>query len=59
MARQTLVNVSPNDAAAIDLRRVLIRLEHKILSQDADPRLQRNQYERTKTAAVSLLSTII
>ncbi|KAI4253916.1 MAG: hypothetical protein LQ352_003398 [Teloschistes flavicans] len=36
--------------AAIDLRRVLVRLEQKILSSP-DPRLARSRFERTKTTA--------
>lgn len=40
------------DFAAINLRRVLVRLEHKILSSP-DPRLARSRFERTKTTAVN------
>jgi hypothetical protein len=54
MARGLLANVNPQDVAAIDLRRVLSRLEHKVLSPDADPRLLHSSYERTQTAAVSI-----
>ncbi|KAL9131748.1 MAG: hypothetical protein Q9175_006689 [Cornicularia normoerica] len=47
-----LSSLNPRDVAAIDLSRVLSRLEHKILSTDtADPRLQHSSYERTKTSA--------
>ena len=50
-----LSSLNPRDVAAIDLGRVLSRLEHKILSADtADPRLQHSSYERTKTSAVIL-----
>ncbi|KAK3178555.1 hypothetical protein OEA41_000692 [Lepraria neglecta] len=51
MARGLFSNVNPQDVAAIDLGRVLSRLEHKILSADADPRLLHSSYERTKTSA--------
>lgn len=54
MARGLLANVNPQDVAAIDLGRVLSRLEHKVLSADADPRLLHSSYERTQTAAVSI-----
>lgn len=50
----TLSSLNPRDVAAIDLGRVLSRLEHKILSADtADPRLQHSSYERIKTSAVN------
>ncbi|KAK4690580.1 hypothetical protein P7C71_g6240, partial [Lecanoromycetidae sp. Uapishka_2] len=51
MARTSSLNVSERDVAAIDLGRVLSRLETKILSADADPRLLHSSYERTKTSA--------
>ncbi|MCJ1456271.1 hypothetical protein MMC28_006631 [Mycoblastus sanguinarius] len=51
MARGPLQNVNPRDIAAIDLSRVLSRLEHKILSTGADPHLQHSSFERTKTSA--------
>ena len=41
----------------VNLSRALSRLEHKILSSSADPRLKKSSYERTKTSAVSLLLT--
>ena len=48
-----LSSLNPRDVVAIDLCRVLSRLEHKILSADtADARLQHSSYERTKTSAV-------
>ena len=48
-----LTSLNPRDVAAIDLGRVLSRLERKILSADtADARLQHSSYERTKTSAV-------
>lgn len=48
-----LSSLNPREVAAIDLGRILSRLEHKILSVDkADPRLQHSSYERTKTSAV-------
>ncbi|KAK0516007.1 hypothetical protein JMJ35_002041 [Cladonia borealis] len=50
MARGLSSNVNPQDVAAIDLARVLSRLEHKILSPDADPRLLHSSYERKKTS---------
>ena len=51
-----LTSLNPRDVAAIDLGRVLSRLEKKILSADtADPRLQHSSYERIKTSAVSLV----
>jgi len=56
MARTSSLNISERDVAAIDLGRVLPRLEHKILSADADPRLLHSSYERTKTSAVILLT---
>ncbi|MCJ1323124.1 hypothetical protein MMC15_008477 [Xylographa vitiligo] len=39
------------DVDAINLGRALSRLEYKVLSGNADPRLQRSSYERSKTAA--------
>ena len=49
-----LSSLNPRDVAAIDLARVLSRLEKKILSADtADPRLQHSSYERIKTSAVT------
>ena len=48
-----LSSLNPRDLAAIDLGRVLSRLQHKILSADtADARLQHSSYERIKTSAV-------
>lgn len=50
-----LSSLNPRDVAAIDLGRILSRLEQKILSADtADPRLQHSSYERTRTSAVIL-----
>ncbi|KAL9629891.1 MAG: hypothetical protein Q9164_006676 [Protoblastenia rupestris] len=46
-----IINASPRDIAAIDLDRALNRLERKILSADADPRLQHSSYQRIKTSA--------
>ena len=57
MARGLSSKFNPRDVAAIDLGRVLSRLEHKILSADADPRLLRSSYERTKTSTVSIALT--
>ncbi|MCJ1398538.1 hypothetical protein MMC11_001738 [Xylographa trunciseda] len=42
---------SSSDIDAINLGRVLSRLEHKVLSANPDPRLLRSSYERSKTAA--------
>lgn len=56
MSRGLSTSVNPREIAAIDLGRVLERLEKKILSSDADPRLLHSSYERTKTSAVSLAS---
>ena len=54
MARSRALNqLSERDIAAIDLPRVLERLERKILGADADARLWHNPYERAKTSAVS------
>ncbi|KAL8705905.1 MAG: hypothetical protein Q9201_001003 [Fulgogasparrea decipioides] len=50
MARTTQVAADPTDFTAINLRRALIRLEHKILTSP-DPRLARSSFERTKTSA--------
>ena len=48
-----LTSLNPRDVAAIDLGRILSRLEKKILSaESADPRLQHSSYERIKTSAV-------
>lgn len=58
MARVSSLNIDPRTAAAIDLGRVLERLEKKILSADADPRLLHSSFERTKTAAVSSVHAI-
>ena len=52
MARAPASEKASPDIDAINLGRVLSRLEHKILS-DADPRLRTSSYERTKTSAVS------
>ena len=52
-ATMAIINASPRDIAAIDLDRALNRLERKILSADADPRLQHSSYQRIKTSAVS------
>ena len=50
-----LSSLNPRDVAAIDLGRILSRLEQKILSADtADTRLQHSSYERTRTSAVIL-----
>ncbi|CAD6584085.1 MAG: hypothetical protein ASARMPREDX12_001521 [Alectoria sarmentosa] len=47
-----LSSLNPRDVAAIDLGRILSRLEQKILSADtADTRLQHSSYERTRTSA--------
>ena len=54
MPSSTPLNVDPQIAASVDLGRVLERLEKKILSQDADPRLQHSSFQRTKTAAVRI-----
>lgn len=59
MARSLSSNVNPQDVAAIDLSRVLLRLEHKILSSDADQRLLHSSYERKKASGVSLISQSI
>ena len=49
-----LSSLNPRDVAAIDLARVLSRLEKKILSANtAEPRLQHSSYERIKTSAVT------
>ena len=48
-----LGSLNPRDVAAIDLGRVLSRLEKKILSADAaGSPLQHSSYERIKTSAV-------
>ena len=52
MTKGSVISTSPRDIAAIDLDRVLTRLEQKILSTDADPRLQHSSFERIKTSAV-------
>lgn len=50
-----LSSLNPRDVAAIDLVRLLSRLEKKILSAEtADPRLLHSSYERIKTSAVTL-----
>ncbi|KAL6715488.1 hypothetical protein ACLMJK_006449 [Lecanora helva] len=51
MARNSSLNLNPRDVAAIDLGRVLERLEKRILGADADPRLLHSNFERTKTVA--------
>ena len=50
----SLTSLNPRHVAAIDLGRILSRLEHNILSVDAEPRLQDSSYERIKTSAVIL-----
>ncbi|KAL9101583.1 MAG: hypothetical protein Q9163_003183 [Psora crenata] len=51
MARVSIINANPRDITAIDLDRVLTRLEHNILSVHADPKLQHSSYERTQASA--------
>ncbi|KAG8526726.1 uncharacterized protein KY384_008155 [Bacidia gigantensis] len=51
MARNPTTNASPREIAAIDLNRVLVRLEHQLLSVDADPKLQHSSFERNKTSS--------
>ena len=58
MARTPPLNLQSPDITAIDLNRVLSRLEHKILSSP-DPRLQYSSYERTKTSAVCTITASI
>ena len=53
MTQSLLLHADPRDVAAIDLERVLQRLDHKILSPEADPRLQHSNLERLQTSAVS------
>ena len=57
MARHPIINTSPRDIAAIDLDKALSRLERKLLSPDADSKLQHSSYERKRTSSVSLPST--
>ena len=52
MARVDVLNVQSTDIASINLERLLERLEHKILSPEADPRLLHSSYERAKASAV-------
>ncbi|MCJ1296480.1 hypothetical protein MMC34_008046 [Xylographa carneopallida] len=52
MARGLFTTTLSADVDAINLRRALSRLEHKVLSVNADPRLVWSTYERSKTAAV-------
>ena len=52
MAVGPLANIDPRDVAAIDLERILQRLDHKVLSPDADSQLQHSSYERSKTIIV-------
>ncbi|MCJ1286862.1 hypothetical protein MMC26_006208 [Xylographa opegraphella] len=51
MALGTSTRISSSDADAINLDRALSRLEHKVLSVNADRRLLWSHYERSKTAA--------
>ncbi|MCJ1251423.1 hypothetical protein MMC30_008656 [Trapelia coarctata] len=51
MARALGLEKASPDIDAINLSRVLSRLEHKILSSSADPHLKTSSYERTKTSA--------
>jgi len=51
MARVDVLNVQSTDIASINLERLLERLEHKILSPEADPRLLHSSYERAKASA--------
>ncbi|MCJ1385442.1 hypothetical protein MMC17_008565 [Xylographa soralifera] len=51
MARGPAIRAPSSDVDAINLGRALSRLEHKVLSVNADPRLLRSSYERSKTAA--------
>lgn len=53
MSTLPALSANPRDVAAIDLGRVLDRLEKRILSSEVDIRLLHSSYERTKTAAVS------
>ncbi|KAI4121602.1 MAG: hypothetical protein LQ338_006273 [Usnochroma carphineum] len=50
MAGPLQAGAEPVDITAINLRRALLRLEHKILISP-DPRLTRSRFERTKTSA--------
>ena len=43
------------DTTAISLTRLLSRLEHTLLSPEADPHLRKSSYERTKVGAVGNL----
>lgn len=55
MARTAqIMAAEPTNITAINLRRVLVRLEQKILTSP-DARLARSSFERTKTSAVSYL----
>ncbi|MCJ1418492.1 hypothetical protein MMC32_004840 [Xylographa parallela] len=51
MARGPTIRTLSSDVDAINLGRVLSRLERKVLSANADPRLRQSSYERSKTAA--------
>ena len=58
MAHAISYGPQSNEVLAIDLSRVLTRLEQKILSSPLDPRLRHSNYERAKTSAVSMTSPI-
>ena len=58
MAVGPLANIDPRDVAAIDLERILQRLDHKVLSPEADPQLQHSSYERSKTRTVRYFYSI-
>jgi len=47
----TVLSQSPPDTTAISLQRLLSRLEHTLLSPDADTNLRNSSYDRTKVGA--------
>ncbi|MCJ1366824.1 hypothetical protein MMC16_005954 [Acarospora aff. strigata] len=51
MARLSAVSSESPDTTAINLSSLLSRLEHSILSPEADPRLRHSSYERTRVGA--------
>ncbi|KAI9870702.1 MAG: hypothetical protein M1830_003904 [Pleopsidium flavum] len=55
MARSSPFGTETPDITAINLSRLLSRLEQNVLSSEADPKLRRSSYERTRVGAVCIL----
>lgn len=56
MARTEALAAHQPDPTLISLARLLDRLQHTLLSTDADPKLRTSSFERTKVGAVGNLA---